>query len=215
MKFSDRWILFGSLGLLLAAAGLGGCDGGTSSETVGVKEEKVEATAGPNAITGRTDSGNSLELYSVDFLPQANLGFAKAVTADSTGAFTFAELPPGRYQLLARHRANGKAALLTELTVPAEANASDSAPLEPTGTLSGTIPESTPGYPAFAYAPGTPFFAQADSLNHFELKGMPAGEYTVVKTWSTTTCAPSATCGGETRRDSALVQIRSGESSTW
>jgi len=211
MRLSDQCLLVSSLGLLLAAVELSGCEGGTSSETVGM----VEETAGRDAIIGRTDPGNTLDLYSADFLPQANLGFAKAITADSTGAFAFAGLPPGHYQLLARHPANGKAALLTEITIPAEANASASAPLEPTGTLSGTIPESTPGYPAFAYALGTPFFAQADSLNHFVLKGMPAGNYTVVKTWSTTSCAPGAACGGATRQDSAQVQIRPGESATW
>jgi hypothetical protein len=214
MRHPDPWILVGTLGLLLAATELGGCEGGTSSETVGMRTEMVTETAGRDAITGRTDPGNALELYAIDFLPQANLGFAKTVTADSVGAFAFTALPPGRYQLLARHRTNGKAALLAGISVPAEANASDSARLEPTGSLSGTISEAT-GYPAFAYAPGTPFFAAADSLNHFELKGMPAGDYTVVKAWGITSCAPDVTCGGATKQDSAFVRIRPGESATW
>jgi hypothetical protein len=175
----------------------------------------VEETAGRDGIMGRTDPGNTLELYSADFLPQANLGFAKSVTADSAGSFAFADLLPGRYQLLARERANGKAALLTEIAVPSGTNARASAPLEQTGTLSGTILESVPGYPAIAYAPGTPFFAQADSLNRFVLKGLPAGNYTVVKTWHTTSCAPGASCGGNTQRDSVEIQIRPGENATW
>jgi len=196
--------------MLLASAGLGGCEGGgTSSETVGM----VEETAGPEGITGRTDPGNTLELYSADFLPQSNLGFAKSVTADSAGAFAFANLPPGRYQLLARERANGKAALLTDIAVPSETNAR--AALEPTGTLAGTIPESAPGHLGIAYAPGTPFFAVVDSLNRFVLKGMPAGNYTVVKTWNTVTCAPGASCGGDNQRDSVEIQIRPGENATW
>lgn len=211
MKPMGPWILVFLLGALLVSAGLGGCEGGTSSETVGM----VEETAGRDGIMGSTDPGNTLELYSADFLPQSNLGYAKAVTADSAGAFSFANLPPGRYQLLAREHANGKAALLTDIDVPSEARVRVSARLEPTGTLAGTIPESVSGYHSIAYAPGTPFFALADSLNRFVLKGMPAGNYTVVKTWNAVTCAPGASCGGENQQDSAVVQIRPGESATW
>jgi hypothetical protein len=214
MKPLGPWILVGSLGLLLASVGLGGCDGGTSSETVGIKAGMVEETAGRAGISGRTDPGNTLELYSANFLPQADSGFAKSITADSAGNFDFAGLSPGRYQLLARQRA-GKAALLTDIAVPADANASASAPLEPTGSFSGTIPESVPGNPGIAYAPGTPFFAQPDSLKRFVLKGMPAGNYTVVIAWKPLSCASGAMCGGETRQDSVVIQIRPGENATW
>lgn len=213
MKRSQKWFLAASLGgYLMTAAALGGCMGGTSSETVGVVEEK----AGQDNITGHTDPGNKLGLYSSDFLPHLDQGFAMAVTADSTGSFAFANLPPGRYQLLARRPSDGKAALLTEIAVPADANAAGRALLEPTGSLSGTISADVSAYPAIVYAPGTPFFVQADSLNHFVLTGMPAGNYEIVKTWKTLSCTPGAACGTpENRQDSAWVRIRPGESAVW
>lgn len=213
MKPWQLRILAGSLGFFLASAGLGGCEGGTSSETVGITAGMVKETAGQDGIIGSTDPGNTLELYSADFQPQSNSGFAKSVTADSAGAFAFANIPPGRYQLLAREHANGKAALLTDIAVPSGTSAT--ATLEQTGTLAGTIPASAPGHLGIAYAPGTPFFAVADSLNSFVLKGMPAGNYTVVKTWNTVTCASGAPCAGNNQQDSVEIQIRPGENATW
>jgi hypothetical protein len=202
--------------LMPAVGGLGGCDGGTSSETVGFAAGKIEATPGVTGIAGRTDAGNLLGLYSDDFQPQANLGFAKSATADSAGRFAFADLEPGRYQLLAR-ASDGKAALLTELTVPSEGGATVSAALEPTGSLAGIITDSASAFMGLVYAPGTPFFALGDSLMRYSLAGMPAGSYRIVKTWKRNPpCAPGMACGGiESRQDSAEVRIRPGENAAW
>lgn len=207
------WFLAASIGAYLATAmAIGGCEGGTSSETVGM----VEETAGQDGITGRTDPGNTLGLYSADFLPHLEQGFAMTVTADSTGAFAFVHLPPGRYQLLARRPGDGKAALLIEIAVPAGANPTGRATLEATGSLSGTITDSASAYLGLVYAPGTPFSVQADSAMHYVLTGMPAGSYKIVKTWKTMSCTPGAACGRpESRQDSAQVRIQPGESAAW
>jgi len=210
VKRPEKWILAALLCGYVAA--MIGCEGGTSSETVGI----VEETAGQNGITGRTDPGNKLGLYSADFLPHLDQGFAMTATADSTGAFSFANLPPGRYQLLARNPGDGKAALLVDIAVPADTNANGRARLEPTGTLSGTITASARAFLGIAYVPGTPFFAPADSLMQYVIKDMPAGAYEIVKTWKMISCAPGATCAGpDSLADSALVRIRPGESAVW
>ena len=82
---SVKPILAASMFCILALAAIGGCEGGTSSETVGM----VEETAGQDVISGRTDPGNTLGLYSADFLPHLDQGFAMTVTADSSGTFVF------------------------------------------------------------------------------------------------------------------------------
>lgn len=212
MKPSHLRMVAVSLGGYLAMTAIfGGCEGGTSSETVGM----VEETAGPDKITGRTDPGNTLGLYSADFQPHVNSGFAMTITADSNGNFTFPNLSPGRYHLLARRPSDGKAALVADIAVPAEAIATGRARLEATGSVSGTITATVPAYLGIAYAPGTPFFVPADSQMHYLLTGMPAGAYKIVKTWQTMSCAPGAVCVGPVRQDSAIVRIRPGENAAW
>lgn len=198
---------------LTAACGLIGCEGGTSSETVGI----VKAAPGRSGITVRTDPGIALGLYSEDFRPQANAGFAKAATADSTGRFAFADLAPGHYRLLARRASDGAAALLTDLAIPTEDGSAPSARLEPTGTLQGTVTDSLPASLGAVYVPGTPLFALADSLMHYTLAGLPAGTYRIVKTWKKPlSCEPGRSCGGFVdREDSAEVRIRAGENAVW
>jgi hypothetical protein len=199
-----------------ALGGIGGCDGGTSSETVGVATGMVEATPGADGIACRTEAGTVLGLYSEDFQPHSDIGFAKTAIADPEGKFAFGGLEPGRYQLLAR-AADGKAALLTGLVVPSASGAPERAALEPAGSLAGIITDSASAFMGLVYAPGTPFFARGDSLMRYSLAGMPAGNYRIVKTWKRLSpCAPDVTCGGvESLQDTAEVRIRSGENAAW
>jgi hypothetical protein len=197
----------------LSAAGFGGCDGGTSSETVGA----VVATAGQADISGRTDPGNSLGLYSADFLPHAGEGFARSLSADSTGGFVFPALEPGIYQLLVRRPSDGKAALLRELEIPGAFAPTRRADLESTGSLTGTITDSASASNARVYVPGTPFFAEGDEMRRYSLSGLPRGTYPVVKSWiRPLPCESPGVCGGiENRKDTALVRIVPGEKATW
>jgi len=192
---------------------LDGCEGGTSSETVGM----AEATPTADQIAVRTDPGNSVGLYAADFLPYSDSGFSKSVTADSNGIAVFPQLGSGRYQVLVRQVSGGKAALITDLAVPASGHATARARLEATGTLAGVIADSLPAMAGVVYVPGTPFFAEGDSLMRYELPGLPQGTYRVVKAWKQPiACDSSRTCGGSvTKRDSTIVRIRPGENATW
>jgi hypothetical protein len=187
----------------------GGCEGGTSSETVGM----AEATPAADQIAVRTDAGNSVGLYAADYLPYSDSGFARSAIADSNGIALFPRLNPGHYRVLVRQIPGGKAALISDLAVPASGNATVRARLEATGTLAGVITDSLPAFMGIAYVPGTPFFAQGDSLMRYELAGLPEGIYPVVKTWKQPiVCDSMTTCGGSViRRDTALVQIHPGE----
>lgn len=212
MKPAPNSLLAAALvaGFFVLPGGLGGCDGGTSSETVGM----VEAAAGRTGITGKTDPGNEVALYAADFLPHLERGFAQTGKADSNGRFAFANLEAGRYRLLARRPSDGWASLLAELDVPAGSDSIRRGALEPTGSLSGTITDSLPALSGVAYAPGTPFFALGDSLMRYEMTGLPAGEYRIVKAWKREIhCMPGAACGGiDSLSDSAEVRILPGES---
>ena len=203
------------LGALVAAClnGLEGCEGGSSSETVGM----AEATPTADQIAVRTDPGNRVGLYAADFLPYSDSGFAQSTMADSNGVAVFAKLGPGRYQVLVRQVSGGKAALIPDLAVPAAGHATARARLEATGTLTGVIVDSLPVLAGVVYVPGSPFFAEGDSLMRYELRGLPQGTYRVVKAWKKTlACDSSRACGGSVNRwDSTLVRIRSGEKATW
>lgn len=199
--------------LVAAGSGLGGCDGGTSSETVGF----VEAIPGSVGISGRTDAGNSVSLYSADFQPHLDRGFAESVTAGPDGGFSFGNLVPGKYQLLARRPSDGKSALIMDLAVPPGPEGPRRAALEPTGTLSGRITGDSATSLGLVYVPGTPFFASGDGLMRYSLEGLPPGTYRVVKSWKRIVpCDPGIVCGGvESREDSAVVGIRSGVDVIW
>lgn len=202
---------------ILAAGGLEGCEGGTSSETVGMDQGIIEATPGRSGIAVSAEPGISLGLYAEDFRPQANSGIAITATADSGGKFAFDQLPPGRYRLLARRAGDGKAALLSGLEVPSDTSAPIRGTLEPTGSLAGIITDSLNALMAMVYVPGTPFFAVGDSLMRYSLAGMPAGSYPIVKSWKQPLpCHRDMPCSGlESRQDSAAVRIRPGESAVW
>ncbi len=193
--------------------GLDGCEGGSSSETVGM----AEATPTADQIAVRTDPGNRVGLYAADYRPYPESGFAQSTTADSNGIALFTRLGPGQYQVLVRQVLAGKAALIPDLALPASGHATARARLEATGTLTGVIADSLPALAGVVYVPGTPFFAEGDSLMRYELPGLPQGTYRVVKAWKKTLpCDSSRTCGGSVNRmDSTLVRIRSGENATW
>lgn len=198
---------------LAAGSGMGGCEGGTSSETVGM----VEVAPGPGGMAGRTDAGNTVSLYAEGFLPHLDQGFADTVTADRDGAFAFADLEPGTYRLLVRRPSDGKAALLADLAIPSPSGDVRRASLEPTGTLSGRITDDTAAFQGSAYAPGTPFFAVGDDSLRYSLAGLPPGNYRFVKAWTRRApCIPGSLCGGtETRQDTADVGIRPGADAAW
>jgi hypothetical protein len=107
--------------------------------------------------------------------------------------------------------------LIPDLAVPAPGNATLRARLEKTGTLTGVITDSLPATAGIVYVPGTPFFAPGDSLMRYELAGLPQGTYPIMKIWKQPlACDTARTCGGiQTRQDSALVRIRSGENAIW
>jgi len=177
----------------------------------------AEATPASDQVAVRTDAGSSVGLYSADFLPHTNTGFARTVTADSEGIALFPGLKPGVYDVVVRQISLGKAALIPGLAVPASGDETVRARLETTGTLAGTITDSLPVHAGFVYVPGTPFFAPVDSLMRYTLPGLPPGRYAVVKTWSRpVACDSSGTCGGNSfGRDSAFVQIHPGENAIW
>lgn len=202
---------------LLASAVLGGCAGGSSSETVGLwPHGMVIATTGGDEITGRTDPGNIVGLYGADFKPHLDSGYARTATADSSGGFAFTGLRPGNYRLLVRHPSDGTAALLAELAVR-DARDTARGRLEPTGSLSGTIADSTTVIMGIVYVPGTPFYAAADSLSRYALPRLPPGSYPVVKSWKRPYGGcPGAPCAAlESRQDSTVMRIESGQSAVW
>jgi hypothetical protein len=200
-------------GCLAAGSGLGGCEGGTSSETVGF----VEAVPGSGGISGRADAGIAVSLYAADFQPHLDLGYADTVTADREGAFAFAGLEPGSYRLFARRPSDGHAAMISDLVIPPASDGMRRAALEPTGTLSGSITDDTAAYLGWVHAPGTPFFGTGDNRMRYALTGLPPGTYRVVKDWRRVMpCDSVALCGGiETRRDSADVGILPGSAAIW
>jgi len=194
-------------------SGLDGCEGGSSSETVGM----AEATPAADQISVRTDPGNRVGLYAADYRPFPDSGFAQSTAADSNGIALFTQLGPGQYQVLVRQVSGGKAALIPDLAVPAPGHATARARLEATGTLTGVIADSLPALAGVVYVPGTPFFAKGDSLMRYELAGLPQGTYRVFKAWKQTLpCDSASICARSVNRgDSTLVRIRSGENATW
>jgi hypothetical protein len=158
-----------------------------------------------------------VSLYSAGFLPHLGRGFAKSVTADRDGEFSFTGLEPGRYQLLARRLSDGKAALILDLAVPPGSEGSRRASLEPTGGLAGIITDDSAAFLGLVYVPGTPFFGTGDSLMRYSLEGLPPGTYRAVKSWKLERpCETGTVCGGaESRLDSADVGILSGVNAIW
>jgi hypothetical protein len=144
-------------------------------------------------------------------------GFAKVLSADSQGAFTFPGLEPGLYQLLVRRPSDGKAALIAQLEIPGGTAPDRRAALEATGALSGTITDSANVSNGLVYVPGTPFFAEGDGTMRYSLAGLPTGNHAIVKAWTRLPpCDSAAACGGlEIRKDTAMVRIRPGEKAVW
>ena len=215
------WLAFsGAITPAFFSALLGGCDGGSSSETVGMAQGIAEATSSADGIAVRTDAGNSVGVYAAGYIPYldpAASGFADSAAAGADGIALFRNLDPGRYNVLVRQVSGGKAALIADLAVPASGNATQRARLEATGTLAGTIADSLPAYEGLIYLPGTPFFAAGDSLMRYALTGLPQGNHKVVKTWKKLVpCDSSRICGGNPlRADSSLVRILPGVNATW
>lgn len=197
---------------------MGGCEGGNSSETVGFEPGCVIVTPGNARVEGRADAGNWVSLYAAGYLPHADSGFADTAWADSQGRFAFAEVPAGRYNIVARAAQGGKSAFLGGIGVPGPfPTITRRRALGEPGGLSGMIGDTLPSGSPLAYLPGTPFSTLGDSLGRYSFTGIPAGEYRVVKTWIRfLPCDTGKVCGGtEYRRDSAKVRIEAGTKAGW
>ena len=203
---------------LAAAAWLAclpGCIGGSSSETDGFTPKGyIQVTPGRASLTGTTDSGIFVGLYAMGYRPYNDSGFADTAKADAHGDFTFAGLPPGDYNLLARDTASGKAAFLAGISVAAAMGGAErKAQLAIPGRLRGAIKDSLPLVgPLRVYFPGTPFQATVAIDGAYLFPGLPAGSYQLNRYWrGLLPCPPPGACGGLLERsDSAQVKIESG-----
>lgn len=216
MSGYKRWVRAFRMVLLMSGllSCMGGCEGGNSSETVGM----VSITLGETGVEGRMDAGSWVGLYAAGYLPHVDSGFADTVRADSDGRFAFTEVPPGDYHIVARTAQGGKSAFLSDIGLPGPVPATSwRAELGEPGSLSGMIGDTLPSGSLLAYLPGTPFSSRGDSLGRYSLSGIPAGEYQVVKLWIRfLPCDTGKVCGGiEYRRDSATVRIETGKKVGW
>jgi hypothetical protein len=222
-----KWPLALTLLLGVSGAGLGGCEGGTSSETVGFEPNEVEVTLEANSIKGRSGKGNAVSLFAIEFQPQLDSGFRQDIAPDSQGHFHFSDLPPGHYRLMVQNPLSEKATLLDSLVLPSPALVARRAVMLATGTLTGVLIRSSidnpnadslpsqSGFFGMVYAPGTPFFTLSDSLGRYSLTGIPAGRYRFIKAWKPI-CQAGRICGEiPGPGDSTELEIQSGENVTW
>jgi hypothetical protein len=202
------WVFF-------VVSGFGGCNGGSSSETVSFDEGSVEVTSTELALSGRTDAGNWVALYAADFLPHLDSGFADTLRADAHGRFAFTLMPAGTYHMLVRGSSDSLAAFLTEILWPSQGEALRTARLQPTAVLSGFISDSGLIHEGLVYIPGSPFYTRSDSLKNYTLGGLPSGEYRIRKTWLRTPPCMGLCTGSETRQDSTLLRLMPGDQVKW
>lgn len=216
MPGDKKWVRVCKGFLLMAGllSCMGGCEGGNSSETVGI----VSITLGEARVEGRMEAGSWVGLYAAGYLPHVDSGFADTAWADLDGRFAFTGIPPGDYHIVARAAQGGKSAFLGDIGLPGPVPAtSRRAKLGEPGSLSGMIGDTLPSGSPLAYLPGTPFSTRGDSLGRYSLSGIPAGKYQVVKLWIRfPPCDTGKVCGGiEYRRDSATVRIEAGIKAGW
>lgn len=106
-----KWSGFIVAWMLFVVSGFGGCNGGSSSETVSFDEGSVEVISTELALSGHTDAGSWVALYAADFLPHLDSGFADTLRADAHGRFVFTHMPAGIYHMLVRGSKDSLAAL--------------------------------------------------------------------------------------------------------
>lgn len=201
--------------LLLSLSGIGGCDGGSSSETVSFEPGQIEVFSEPSAIKGRTDAGNWVALYATDYLPHRDSGFADTSRADAQGRFVFTRMPVGAYHILVRGHHDSLAALLTGIDWPGNGVNPKHARMQSMATLSGFFSDSGVVSEGVVYIPGSPYYARADSLKHYFLESVPAGEYPIRKFWLRTLPCTGMCTVAEIRQDSTRLRLMPGEAAQW
>lgn len=177
--------------------GPGGVLGGLVHDAGGAPVEGVVVTAEPlsDGVTAtvqkRLDAVRRGDEANDDVAddPAAKAAGARwATTTDRDGWFAFRDLEPGSYALATEardHLAGAATATLPDRRAAAMAETTlvDIA-LVPTGTLHGTasLQNATNHQSTVVYCEGTSYVAVTNSSGDYTMRGVPAGDYTVIAT---------------------------------
>ena len=159
------------------------CNGplNAGSETTSGVEIAVDETS----IRTKTASGATVLLYDKRFEPDS-IGLAPdTAIADGDGHASFTGLPPGKYNLFVFPEDSlvGGAAVF-DIAVAGNGvrnEYTDTVPFVMLRTVVGTVSrQGQPVVPSQVFIPGSPFYAETDTLGAFVFSKVPENVYTVI-----------------------------------
>ena len=163
---------------LLSCSTMNIAGGGNSSGT----GNGAIAYAASDRIGGVTMPMATVLLYSQDWMPLSDSGmYADSTVTDAGGAFAFANVPHGYYNLIILTAGEKDAGIFKNIPCqPAVAWADTIDTLKGPGFLRGfAVAQNDTLALSYVYVKGTPFHATTDSLGEFLLGALPPSGYTL------------------------------------
>jgi hypothetical protein len=162
-------------------APLTGTDGGGSSSTTNTFALQIST----NAISGKTHPGNRVAVYAAEYQTGYPGTFADSQIVQTDSGFSFSNLQPGFYRVLAWDSTRHKGIHVGIIPVPPQPGTVSSLvdSLRVVSEITGAVAfeNLSQGIPRIATVCilGTPFGDVTDSTGVFRLKNVPPGSYIV------------------------------------
>jgi hypothetical protein len=145
--------------------------GGSGEETTNGRVMGVVVTQ-----NGTSASNAAVQLFPESYDPVKDAPTPAATTTDSLGRYSFSQIPPGGYTILALHTGSGTRALISGVHVAGDTVTPPAATLRAPGSIKITLPSGINGATGYVYIPGTTY---SIFLNHSTtfvlLDSVPAG----------------------------------------
>jgi hypothetical protein len=150
---------------------------GTGSETT----NRLVINTSSDALWGTAKQGMTVSLFSTDYVPGGDSGYAASCIADGAGHFGFFSIEEGAYNVLAIDSSVQSGAFIADIPIsPVIDTAYFSAEFEKTGAIDGTVYlNSTPIESAFVYIKGLPYSDSTDESGRYDFNMIPHGVYIV------------------------------------